>query len=156
MVVQPRPERPQAPPAQSLASRCAWHQPLDQPYSAGLGNIRYIGVEPDRSYNDYTDRCEQLHTHLESTLFFQDQRGLTYLRTKAAEKVTAGQLRIVACTTKANRFVMYECKGCGDYVVARHGHHATDSLPLERCRLLWWFKYCREVDPQASPPKPVV
>ena len=94
---------------------------------------------------------------MKSTLFFTDQRGFHFLAAKALERAQAGDLRIVACTTQANRFVQYACNCCGDYAAARHGKWETDDeLARARRRVLRYFRFSEEVAQRPQPRNPVV
>ena len=164
LLLEPRQPLPlvELPPPQPLAvRRCAWHEPLGQYPAAcreGYGNARHLSVHHD-NYNEYKtlQRCIELNSHLENTLFLSDMRGYEFLAAKCLKHVRDGDLLIVACKTQANRFVQYQCKCCGDYVVAKHGKHASEeAVALARCRVLWFFQFSQEVSQRPQPGKPVL
>ena len=120
----------------------------------GFGNGRQLAVS-HVSYNDYSDmvRCLQLNSHLESTLFCEDQRGWPLLSEKILRHVRDGDLSMVACMTRANRFVKCECNFCGDYVRAKHSkHERREQVAQARCSVLYFFQFSNEMDPQPERP----
>ena len=147
---EPRVPRPLAvgPRAQPLLlanrGRCAWHQPLGEYCGLeGFGNARDLPVH-HVDWNDYSNvgRCIQMNDHFGSTLFYGDE---------VMKLVREGALSIVACRTKAHRFVKYECKACGDYVRAKHGpHEKREAIAEDRCKVLWYFQFENEMDPQPA------
>ena len=169
VVVQPAPPPGPPPPALPPVARpraqppaqhsCGWHRSLAECEGVrgltGFGDGRQLPVSPV-AYNEYSNnvtRLLALNTHLENTLFFEDQRGWQVISEQILRCARDGDLSVVACRTQANRFVKYECTRCSAYVRALH---STWELPEDVARarrsVLYFFKFSNETDPQPGRP----
>ena len=168
VVVQPAPPPGPPPPALPPVARpraqppaghsCGWHRSLAEcegvPGLTGFGDGSQLPVS-HVEYNEYSDvtRLLALNTHLENTLFFEDQRGWQDISGQILRCARHGYLSVVACRTQAHRFVKYECTRCNAYVRALHSTwESPEDVARARRSVLYFFKFSNETDPQPGRP----
>ena len=86
------------------------------------------------------DELGQLFSHLHSTLFSGDDRGLEDLWWRVEEELLKKRIVVFSCTTKANRWVLIRCAACQQQVCVEHGKWVSaHSFAELRQRLFGFF-----------------
>ena len=130
----PLPPTPLGPPPPPLAATRCVH--------STTGNIRLDATCSMGDGNEVKDTFEldRCMTHLNATLFSGDNRCHTEMWNRCQRAFLSGDLRILWCATKANRFVMFVCPHCDSYTKADHGHYIEhQEIARQRANLLVWI-----------------